>query len=129
MKLGLYGEIHGFDIDTNHFTGNHPNSASIEACSIDGDPDDSTEWTEILPETNLNPGSQHLIEIDNDQIWTHVKLNIFPDGGVARLRIFGDVKKRWTEEELNHEIDLIAVENEGKVLTCSDMYFTLCPGT
>jgi allantoicase len=126
LKLGLSGIIKGFDIDTNFFTGNHPNSVSIEACRLDQnkEPDSSTEWTEILADTKMNPGSQHLVEIRNENIWTHLKFHIYPDGGVARLRVYGEVKKDWSHIKKDEVIDLAAVENEGKALACSDMYFS-----
>ena len=125
LRLGLPGAIRGIDIDTNHFTGNHPPYASIEACQLwDGNPDTKTEWTEILPKSPLGPGSQHLFEITNDKVWTHIRLHIYPDGGVARLRIYGDVKKNWDTASKDDELDLIAVENEGKAITCNDMYFS-----
>ena len=126
LKLGLSGIIKGFDVDTNFFTGNHPNSVSIEACHLDQDidPDEKTVWTEILADTKMNPGSQHLVEISNKEVWTHLKLNIYPDGGVARLRVYGEVRKNWKLINQDDVIDLAAVENEGKALTCSDMYFS-----
>ncbi|MBT7611407.1 MAG: allantoicase [Bacteriovoracaceae bacterium] len=123
LKLGLPGVIKGFDVDTNFFTGNHPNSVSVEACKTEKVSSD-TEWIQILPDTKMNPGSQHLVEISNQEVWTHLKLNIYPDGGVARLRVFGEVKKDWLTIKKGHEIDLAAVENEGKALICSDMYFS-----
>lgn len=125
IKLGLRGVIRGVDIDTNHFTGNHPPHASVEACCLDsGNPTDKTEWTEILPKVDLGPGSQHLLKIDNEQEWTHVRLHIYPDGGVARFRVYGDVKSDWSKVEKSMLIDLAAVENEGRAVLCSDMYFS-----
>ena len=124
IKLGLSGVIKGFDIDTNFFTGNHPNSVNIEACCIDTEPNETTEWIEILADTKMNPGSQHLVEIQNNNVWTHLRFNIYPDGGVARLRVFGEVKKNWDLVKKDEVIDLAAVENEGKALICSDMYFS-----
>ncbi|MBK24890.1 MAG: allantoicase [Halobacteriovorax sp.] len=125
IKLGLRGVIKGVDIDTNHFTGNHPPHASVEACSLkDSNPDKDTKWTEILPKQNLGPGSQHLFEIDSDQEWTHVRLHIYPDGGVARFRVYGEVKADWSKIDKSMLIDLVSVENEGRPVLCSDMYFS-----
>ncbi|MGZ3652687.1 MAG: allantoicase, partial [Bdellovibrionota bacterium] len=89
VKLGLPGTIHGFDIDTNHFLGNHPPFASVDACELAGEPDSQTAWTEILPKSPLKPGSQNLFEISPTKRYTHVRLQIYPDGGVARFRVFG----------------------------------------
>lgn len=125
IKLGLSGIIRAFDVDTNFFTGNHPGSVSIEAIWSPGkDPDEKSDWTEILSETKMNPGSQHLLEIKNDNQWTHLKFNIYPDGGVARLRVFGEVKRDWSTVKKDEVIDLAYVGNEGKALACSDMYFS-----
>src|SRR4051794_1485062 len=96
VQLGLRGIVRQVDIDTNHFLGNHPPFASLEAaCLADGDVA-SASWTEILPKSPLNPGSQNLFDIASADTWTHLRLNIFPDGGVARLRVYGVVVPDWT---------------------------------
>lgn len=123
LRLGLAGSIHGFDIDTNHFLGNHPPFASIEAAELNSDPDDETLWTEILPKSPLNPGSQNLFEISPTKRFTHIRLKIYPDGGVARLRVYGEVSVEWGSFAPNALIDLAAVQNGGKVLVCNDMFF------
>ena len=90
IRLGLAGTIAGVDIDTSFFTGNFPPSASIDACySPDGDPTDATEWQEILPSMSLQGDHHHLEQIESDEVFTHLRLNIYPDGGVARLRVYG----------------------------------------
>ena len=124
IKLGARGIIRGFDIDTNHFLGNHPPFASIEACDIKGDIDGSTEWTEILPKSQLDPGSQNFYEIENDQEWTHIRLHIYPDGGVARLRVYGEVKTDWEKYHPGDLVDLVSVFNQGRALHCNDMFFS-----
>lgn len=129
VKLGVEGVIKGVDIDTNHFLGNHPPYASVEACNLKEEADtekylsDKIIWTEILPKSPLNPGSQNLFSINNSDSWTHVKLNIFPDGGVARFRVYGDVNKDWKNIKSKGLIDLAALLNGGKVLVCNDMFF------
>ncbi len=125
IRLGLPGVIKAIDIDTNFFTGNHPPFASIEACSChNSDPNEQTEWTEILAKSALGPGCQNLFDINNKQMFTHIRLHIYPDGGVARLRIYGEVKKDWSQVGQDDIIDLAAVENEGKAVICNDMYFS-----
>jgi allantoicase len=89
VKLGLPGVILGLDIDTSHFTGNFPPAASIEACWLDGEPGHGTEWSEIVPATALKGNSHHFVAVTDARAWTHLRLNIFPDGGVARLRAYG----------------------------------------
>jgi allantoicase len=127
VKLGLAGVIKGVDIDTNHFLGNHPPYASLEACVADpdakGDKLKSANWVEIVPRSPLKPGSQNLFAVASTETWTHVRLNIFPDGGVARLKIFGDVTPDWSALKPDAIVDLAAVEYGGKVVGCNDMFF------
>jgi len=124
VRLGLPGTIFGVDIDTAHFLGNHPPFASLEACEIDGDPDGTTRWTEILEKSPLEPGSQNLFEIGSkENRFTHLRLWIYPDGGVARLRVYGEVSVNWKSFKPGELIDLASVANGGKVLVCNDMFF------
>ncbi len=127
IKLCETGVVKGIDIDTNHFLGNHPPYASVEACFVIEKADSEKflshkiTWAEILPKSPLNPGSQNLFTVNNTAEWTHVKLNIYPDGGVARFRVYGEIKKQFKKSaEL---IDLAALLNGGKVLVCNDMFF------
>src|SRR4051812_34318686 len=83
VKLGLRGIIKQVDIDTNHFLGNHPPFASLDAIFLSDEfpkEPDALSWTAILDKSPLQPGSQNLFEIVNEQTWTHLRLNIFPDG-------------------------------------------------
>ena len=129
LRLGLPGEIHGFDIDTQHFLGNNPAYASVDACEApDGvKPEalaqDAKRWTEILPRSPLRPGSQNLFAAVAGERSTHVRLNIFPDGGVARFRVYGRVAPDRAALAKQGELDLAAVENGGLVVAASDMFF------
>jgi len=125
VQLAVPGVIKGFDIDTNHFLGNHPPHASIEATNVtDLDAATHSDWTEILPKSPLDPGSQHFLEIQNDQIWSHVRLHIYPDGGIARLRVYGEVFKDWSAHNEAEQIDLAAAINGAKTIGCNDMFFS-----
>jgi allantoicase len=125
IRLGLAGVIHGVDIDTNHFTGNHPPFASLEACELkSGDPTSETVWEEILPKVSLKPGSQNLYEIGSKKRYTHLRLQIYPDGGVARFRAYGVVSVDWSRFKKGEVVDLAAVQNGGKALVANDMYFS-----
>jgi len=123
LKLGLSGIVEGVDIDTNHFLGNHPPFASIEGACVDQDPVES-DWTEILEKSHLDPGSQNLFKITHETRLTHLRLNIFPDGGVARLKVYGQVQPDWDKVALSEVFDLVSVENGGQVLGCNDMFFS-----
>ena len=130
VKLATPGKITGFDIDTNFFLGNHPPHASIEAANIKNDQSitdwdsHSIEWKEILSKSPLDAGSQNFYEASNHEIFTHVRLHIYPDGGVARLRVYGEVFKNWEEVSETQEFDLLAAINGGKALACNDMFFS-----
>jgi allantoicase len=127
IQLATSGKIYGVDIDTNHFTGNHPPFASLEACNIATAATidfDTVEWKEILPKSALNPGAQHLFEIADKSVFTHVKLHIYPDGGVARLKVYGEVEKDWSTVKGDEIIDLAAALNGAKSVLCNDMYFS-----
>jgi len=130
IRLGLSGIIHGVVVDTSFFRGNFPSHCSIEACTVGGQPDVQqllgveTEWTEILPQLELEGYSQNAFAINYIQRVTHLRLKIYPDGGVARLRVFGVVVPDWEHlRRRNSELDLAAVEHGGTVLTASDMFF------
>ncbi len=128
IQLGVSGKITGFDIDTNFFLGNHPPHASIEAVNL---PDgykvsdwDSVAWKEILPKSHLDAGSQNFYECESNEIFTHMRLHIYPDGGVARFRVYGEVFKNWDAVSTNDTIDLAAAINGGQAIACNDMFFS-----
>lgn len=127
IKLATSAKISGVDIDTNFFLGNHPPHASLEACNIAGDTAINIEtaaWKEILVKSPLNAGSQNFYAIDDKNIYTHVRLNIFPDGGVARLKIYGEVFIDWAKQDASQTIDLAAATNGAKSVLCNDMFFS-----
>jgi allantoicase len=138
IELGTPGIVKFLDVDTNHFVGNHPPYASVDGLRVDarGAPIKTANWTEILPQAPLQPGSQNVFVVNHrpdwPQSWTHLRLNIFPDGGVARFRAYGDVDPVWEvdgDEEITKrispgEVDLVSVRNGGLALACSDMFFS-----
>ena len=130
IKLGASGIIKGLDIDTNFFLGNHPPFASAEACNMEDTStseqlqSEKTKWVELVPKSALNPGSQNFFEIENEKIWTHIRLNIYPDGGVARLKVYGEVYKNWDVVKPNELVDLASAVNGAKSVLCNDMFFS-----
>lgn len=123
IRLGVPGVIRGFDVDTNHFKGNAPQSVSVEATNCDGDINDAV-WETILVQSPTDAHSQNLFVVNSDKVFTHVRLNMFPDGGVARFRVYGDPKldpKNFVAGEL---IDLASIKNGARALLCSDMFFS-----
>ena len=128
VRLGLSGIIRGVVVDTSHFKGNFPSHCSIQACTVDGSPSveelDGAIWMEILPVSELEGDSQNQFEIETDKRFTHLRLKIYPDGGVARLRVYGEVVPNWEAlKKRMSEIDLAAVEHGGTVQDVSDMFF------
>ena len=137
LALGAPGVVAGFDIDTQHFVGNHPSFASVDGLWA---PDTAAltlathaDWTELLAQAPLRPDAQNLFGALPRGVVTHVRLNIFPDGGVARFRVFGRAQPDWeAPAELDAEArahvplglrDLAAVKTGGRALACSDAFF------
>ena len=123
VRLGLPGTILGFDIDTSHFTGNFPPAASIDACQTDGIPGQGTQWTEIVPATSLKGNAHNFAAVQDARAWTHLRLNIYPDGGVARLRAYGRVAVDWSLFDRKQLVDLAAIEYGGRAIACSDQHY------
>ena len=124
IRLGVPGTLKGVDIDTSFFTGNFPPSASLEGCFLaSGDPDDSTVWDEVLGAVELQGDSHHYHRIDADRPYSHLRFNIYPDGGVARLRVYGIPYKDWSQIDTSQAIDLCAALNGGRAIACSDEHY------
>lgn len=129
IKLGLPGILRGVVVDTSHFKGNYPEHCSIEACAAEGEAEveqlsRSGQWAQVLPKSALQGDTQNLFPLQDPHRYTHIRFNIFPDGGVARLRVYGEVVPDWGQLlSRNSEIDLAAVENGGLVIAASDMFF------
>ena len=130
IRLGLPGILRGVVVDTAFFRGNYPDHCSIEACSArpDAAPEEllspETRWVEVLPKSALRGDSRNVFGIDSPHRFTHLRLNIFPDGGVARLRVHGEVVPDFRKlGRGGAEIDVAAVENGAQAIACSDMFF------
>ena len=124
IRLGMPGRIAGIEIDTRHFTGNFPPEAAVEACRYDGEvPDDQVEWVPIVEKRRVQGNRQHFSNVDSQHSWTHIRLHIFPDGGVARLRVWGRVDRDFSTVPEDTEIDLFAIENGGRAMFCNDEHF------
>ena len=122
IALAARGQIHGFDIDTSHFTGNNAPACRIEAGCYDGEPDANTEWVEIMPMQALTPDAHHFFACADTEIWNHLRVHIYPDGGVARLRVFGTPELNATAAA-GQEIDLAASLSGGRILAFSDAHY------
>jgi allantoicase len=123
IRLAAPGILKGFDLDTTHFSGNFAPAASIEACLCERILPGDVAWSEVLAPVSLGPDAPHVLTIDNDGVWSHLRLNLYPDGGLARLRAYGRVVRDWTQAEKNGEIDLAAVINGGRLVGCSNQHY------
>lgn len=121
IKLGVSGQVSALDIDTSFFSGNYPASASVEACYAADQDLDQVTWHKLLPNHELGPNQHHLLPVTSDQVFSHVRLNIFPDGGIARFRVYGRVQHQQQPE--NQLIDQLALQNGGRVIAYSDAHF------
>jgi allantoicase len=130
VALGLRGIVHGVNVDTRHFTGNSPSHCSLDALDAKGPVEpavhgvEGAPWTTILAKSALRGDGDNLLAIDDRRPWTHVRLNIFPDGGVARLRVYGEAAIDWPRlARAGRAVDLASILNGGLVLGASDMHF------
>ena len=132
LRLGLPGIIRGVVVDTSFFTGNFPEQFSLEGCTLGSHPPYRNEikrlneptngWIELLPTTQLRGDSRNILPIDKIGRFTHLRLKIYPDGGVARLRVHGEAVPD-PERLGSGEIDLVAVENGGSIVTSNDQFY------
>jgi len=120
LRLAATGTVAALEIDTRHFTGNFPPFASVDACRSDADPTAATTWTEILARTTLNGDRRHRFAVREAGPWTHLRLNIYPDGGIARFRAHGAVHR---SAPVTGSVDLAAALFGGRALACSDEHY------
>ena len=130
VRLGLPGKIHGVVVDTSFFRGNYPESCSVEATSVEGTPrpetlaaENVTTWKTIVPKSPLKGDAKNEFAVEGLPVATHLRLTIYPDGGVARFRVFGEPSFDPARVRAGSEVDLAAMENGGLVVSCSDMFF------
>ncbi|KAI0374057.1 allantoicase [Pilatotrama ljubarskyi] len=126
IKLGTTGSISGFDIDTSHFNGNEAPQASVDIlyCADDAPAPqaDDPRWEELLPKVNLGPSSRHLFTVPPSKCVNYVKLNMYPDGGIARFRVYGLVAPIFPSDT-SVVFDLAHVFSGGRVVYTSDQHF------
>jgi allantoicase len=142
IALGTPGTIAGFTVDTSYFVGNFPESCSIEGAALQSDAEVAqAAWTELIPKSQLSGGTANYFGIgsSNTTRYTHIRFNIFPDGGVARLRVHGQVLPDWSglvaeakQSRTDAEkaagaplglVDVASVLNGAKVITSNDAFF------
>ncbi|HTM26704.1 MAG TPA: allantoicase [Vicinamibacterales bacterium] len=131
VRLGLPGIVHALVVDTAFFRGNYPPHCSIDGCGLPADADATAAavmWEPLLPRSELAGDAKNVFPVDatarSARRVTHVRLNIFPDGGVARLRVMGETLPEWTHLlATDEEIDLAAAVHGGYIVDASDRFF------
>jgi allantoicase len=125
VRLGAAGVVHVVVVDTAFFTGNYPPSAAVDGCALDGYPAAAelaaAAWFPLVPRSPLAGDTRNVFPVNVPYRCTHVRLTIFPDGGVARLRVHGEVVP--DPALLPDVFDLAAAEYGGRVVACSDMFY------
>lgn len=124
VRLGAAGVVHAVVVDTAYFTGNYPQSCSVEGACVAGYPASlDAEWVPLVPPSPLKGDARHVFDVSSRRRLTHVRLRIYPDGGVARLRVHGVVA---CDPALvaGLTFDLAALENGGDVVACSDRFYS-----
>lgn len=133
IRLGLPGRVRGGVVDTSYFKGNFPEQFSLEGCDLGGAAPYKEEkarlksaalrWRELVSQSAVKGDSENFFSVGSSERVTHVRLKIYPDGGVARLHVHGEVVPE--EERVARGIfDLAAVENGGRILATSDQFFS-----
>jgi allantoicase len=128
IRLGVPGIVRGVVVDTAWFTGNYPPQISVEAAFVPGYPPvdelvDKTDWTTILERSTVNGDTRNPFKVDSTKRWSHLRLSMYPDGGIARFRVHGEGLLN-PDFAANMTIDLAALENGGRITACSNMFYS-----
>jgi allantoicase len=121
IKLGKPGIIKKVDVDTSHFNGNQPSMVSIEGANSNLNKLDQLKWVPLLSKQKTKADSHHYFRVNSKKVLTHIKFNIFPDGGVARLRLYGSILK--SKKLKNKIINLASLLHGSSVIACNNEHF------
>ncbi len=127
VRLGVPGHVRGVVVDTSWFTGNYPPFASVDGTSVRGYPSPAelfrATWHELLPRSPLSGDTANPFEVPDGPVVSHIRLNIYPDGGVARLRVHGEAVPDKRFLGLGALVDLAAAEHGGRVVEASNGFY------
>ncbi|WP_437083517.1 allantoicase [Streptomyces sp. enrichment culture] len=135
VRLGAPGVIRGIVVDTAHFRGNHPQAVSVEGISLPGSPSpeellaDDVKWTTLVPRTPVGGHAANGFAVDVEQRFTHLRVKQHPDGGIARLRVHGEVVPDPAWLAALGTFDVVALENGGRVEDASDRFYSPATNT
>jgi allantoicase len=121
IKLGKPGTIKKIDVDTSHFNGNQPAMISIEGANSNSNKINQLNWQPLLSKKKTKANSHHYFTVNSNKVFTHIKFNIFPDGGVARLRLYGSIAK--SNKLKNKKINLASLLDGSSVIACNNEHF------
>ncbi len=121
LKLGKPGKILKVDVDTSHFNGNQPSMISLEGTYSQSNKTHDLKWSPIISKVRVRANSNHFFKVNNKKNFTHIKFNIFPDGGVARLRLYGSIAK--SNKFRNKRINLASLLDGASVIACNNEHF------
>lgn len=123
IRLGAPSEIARAEIDATHFTGNFPPFADLYGCASDSPPDDSADWRVIVAKSDLQGDAKNAFAAENAGIVNWIRLRIYPDGGIARLRLFGKVRPRWESFAAGEVAEVSAMRYGGRIVAYSDAHY------
>ncbi|MBD8525664.1 allantoicase [Pseudomarimonas arenosa] len=125
VRLARPGRLVGADLDTSYFTGNFPPAAALEACYSETDQIEDSHWQPLLPSVNLAGNQHHYFDLSADRLISHVRVNLYPDGGLARLRLYGLPDPAAVQPDADGCIDLAAALNGGRIVAANNQHFGL----
>ena len=123
IKLGSAGIISKIEIDTSYFTGNFPPFFSLEGIYSETEPDKDSNWTTLIDKTSLIGDCKNNFELNLKETLNFIRLQIFPDGGVARIRLFGEVKYNWKQFNSGEIIELSSLKLGGSILAYNNAHY------
>jgi allantoicase len=121
LKLGKPGSIKKVNVDTSHFNGNQPAMVSIEGAYSNSNKLNQLNWQPLLSKKKTKANSHHYFKVNSNKVFTHIKFNIFPDGGVARLRLYGSIAK--SNQLKNKKTNLASLLDGASVIACNNEHF------
>ena len=123
IKLGSAGIISKIEIDTSYFTGNFPPFFSLEGIYSETEPDKDSNWKTLIDKTSLIGDCKNNFELNLKETLNFIRLQIFPDGGVARIRLFGEVRYNWKQFNSGEIIELSSLKLGGSILAYNNAHY------
>ncbi len=123
VRLAHAGQLHGVEVDTSYFTGNYPPGFSLEGAMGNGREPEDNDWQTVVAQCSIAGDCKNFMPVANTDAFDTVRVNIFPDGGIARLRIYGQPVWNVADIDRTAEYELSAIANGGRVIGYSDSHY------